>query len=157
MSANGMKLHSEEIYTAVLVWYLGPNNRQWVFTCVYLCVGVWLHIFFLHMGVIWSFVIPCLHTHTLLVFFYFVAFLFVWTKCTMARAKTSGLAFALIQSSYVAFSLSIPLTDLCIWHIVIYVFNGWIIQSQIWSPETSWLRLATQPVQRACIWFKLSL
>lgn len=86
MLVNDMKLHSEEICAAVLMWYLGPKNRQRVFMCV--CAWVCICIFFLHMGVIWSFVIPCLHTHTLLVFLCFVVFLFMWTKCTLARAKS---------------------------------------------------------------------
>lgn len=46
--------------------------------CVYVCacVGVCLHIFFfLHMGVIWSFVIPCLRSYTYLVFLLLCGFL----------------------------------------------------------------------------------
>lgn len=71
---------------------------MWVCVCIFLV---------LHMGVIWSFVIPCLHTHTLLVFSCFVVFLFVWTKCTLAGAKTWSVFFSLVLSSWVSCTLSI--------------------------------------------------
>ena len=63
-----------------------------MFMCVCLrgCVSAY---FSPHMGVIWSFVIPCLHTHTLLVLLHFVVFLFVWTKCSLARANTWSVFF----------------------------------------------------------------
>ena len=58
--------------------------------CLRGCVSAY---FSPHMGVIWSFVIPCLHTHTLLVLLHFVVFLFVWTKCSLARANTWSVFF----------------------------------------------------------------
>ena len=107
-----MELHSEDIHAAVWVWYLGPNSRQCVFMCVCVCLRGCVSAYFSpHMGVIWSFVIPCLHTHTLLVLLHFVVFLFVWTKCSLARANTWSVFlfvfFAPVQSSGVLSSLSV--------------------------------------------------
>ncbi len=96
-----------------------------VCVCVCACVGVCLHIFFLHMGVIWSFVIPCLHTHTLLVSF--CGFLVCVDKVYFGFGQNFGLVFALVQwprvhSLYLSLSL---VADM--WHILIYLFNGWMV------------------------------
>lgn len=99
-----MKLHSISVISR------SKQLAVCVFMCVCACVGVCLHIFFLHMGVIWSFVIPCLHTHTLMVFFYFVVFLFVWTKCTLAGTKTWSGFYPLIMHIIIhPLYLSLPL------------------------------------------------
>lgn len=75
-----------------------------------MCVHAWVCICILFSSIWVSFVIPCFHTHTLLVFFCFVVFLFVWTVCTLAEAKTS-VVVVLVLLSHIAFSASFPLTD----------------------------------------------
>lgn len=56
---------------------------QW-FVCVHawVCVCTFFHPYGCHLLFCYS-----MHTHALLVFFYFVVFLFVWTKCSLAQAQ----------------------------------------------------------------------
>lgn len=154
MSANDMKLHGEEIYAAVLEWYLGPNSGQRVFMCVCVRGCASAYFFFLHMGVIWSFVIPCLHTHTLLVFLCFVVFLFVWTKCTLARARTC-LVVVFALSSSPAFSQSVALTDFRHATYSMVMSPGKTSLSRVWSSVTSCLWLTSRPVLPGRVWLQL--
>ena len=127
------------------MWHLGPDGRQWLFTCVWVCVCIFL--FFLHMGVIWSFLIP------LLAFPHASAFTSaLWISCLCGPSLLwlrPKLLWLLSTSScsirFISPSQLIPTSDTSDRPVT------WTTQPQIRSPASSCFWLTGQPGQFGCV------